>query len=147
MMWVGMRNVKAVLLSGRRDHFGRCRAKRAAHVKCWRPCSATTKRNRRLEHCCRGAEYTPPNEDVRECDLGKLGRLEERESAGGGKAPAAPPSKMHYCSGWPDGYQDHGLPRGVRGRGGQQEEGAWLHEEEDIGSRLSRHARRARYGA
>lgn len=80
------------------------RAKRAAHVKCWRPCSATTKRNQRLEHCCRSAEYTLPNEDVREWDLGKLGRLEERDSAVGGKAPAAPPSKMHYCSGWPDSY-------------------------------------------
>ena len=85
------------------------RAKRAAHVKCWRPCSATTKRNQRLEHCCRSAEYTLPNEDVREWDLGKLGRLEERDCTGGGKEPAAPPSKMHYCSGWsPNSYQDHG---------------------------------------
>ena len=102
-------------------------------------------------------------EGVREWDLGKPGSLSGKRKRGRrdevdeflgedliDDEPAAPspPSKMRSDYIAQDGRTATRtaarLPRRARGRGGQQEEGAWLHEEEDTGSRRRGGRRRGR---
>lgn len=100
-------------------------------------------------------------EGVREWDLGKPGSLSGKRKRGrrdevdeflgedlNDEEPAAPPSKMRSDYIAQDGRTatrtTARLPRRARGRGGQQEEGNWLHEDEDSRSRRRGGRRRGR---
>ena len=98
---------------------------------------------------------------VREWDLGKPGSLSGKRKRGrrdevdeflgedlNDEEPVAPPSKMRSDYIAQDGRTaartTARLPRRARGRGGQQEEGSWSHEDEDTGSRRRGGRRRGR---